>query len=76
MALIRVLGFFALFLVCLWQVMSAFYVVRPEEQAVVSRFGVVDRVEQTGLQARLPIIERVDIYPTRDCCFLWRDPTR
>ena len=46
--------------------MSAFYSVGPEEQAVVSRFGVVDRVEQPGLQVRLPIIERVDLYSTRE----------
>jgi membrane protease subunit HflK len=43
----------------------AFYQVEPEEVAVVTRFGRFDRIENSGLRFRIPMVERVHLVPSK-----------
>jgi membrane protease subunit HflK len=43
----------------------AFYQVEPEEVALVTRFGRFDRIEDSGLRFRIPLVERVHLVPSK-----------
>lgn len=48
-------------LVTIW---NAMFTISPEREAVVLRFGEVNRVVGPGLRFRLPVVERVVVYDT------------
>lgn len=58
-------AFFAILLLIVWGVMSSYYTVQPEGQAVVKRFGRVIAIKPPGLHFKLPFgIDRQFFVPT------------
>ncbi|WP_438958815.1 FtsH protease activity modulator HflK [Porticoccus sp.] len=52
--------FVPLLLIAVWGVLSSFYTVQPEQQAVVKRFGAVVEINDPGLHFKIPFgIDRV-----------------
>ena len=56
---------FGVFLLVIWGVMTSYYTVQPEGQAVVKRFGRVVAVKPPGLHFKLPFgIDQQTFVPT------------
>jgi hypothetical protein len=64
MNLVRSVAVFFLALMVLVTIWNTMFTISPEREAVVLRFGEVDRVVGPGLRFRLPVVERVVVYDT------------
>lgn len=59
------IGFLVVVLLLVWGVMTSYYTVQPEGQAVVKRFGRVVGIRQPGLHFKLPFgIDKQTFVPT------------